>query len=79
MEPGRPDRQSQRGSDRYWLEPVGDGKSVKIFCHRRGRHLHHRVDPEGQQGKMISQARRTGRGKVGAFLLEVTQERRIYT
>ena len=48
------------------MDPVGDGRSVKVRCHRRGGHPHHRVEPEGRQGKGRSQARgdgeRGGRG-----------------
>ena len=57
------------------MEPVRYGLSAKVNFHPQGRHPQHQVDPEGQQGKRIAQARRNGWGEVGAFRLEGTHER----
>ena len=77
--PERPVGKSLGRPARHCLEPVGDGRSVKVHCHQWGGHPQHQAETEGRQGKGRSQARGTGRGGVGAFRLEVTQERRTET
>ena len=58
------------------MEPVGDGQSVKVYCHQRGGQPQHREDPGERQEKGIAQARGTGRGEVRAFWLEGNMEKR---
>ena len=74
---GRP--QSRGRSARHWLEPVGDRRSVKVYCHQQGWRPQQQVEPEGQKEKRIGQVCRNRRGKVGAFWMEETQERRMET
>ena len=76
---GRPGRHIRGRPARHWLEPVGDGRSVKVHCHRWGRHPQQRTDTEGWKGKGRAQACGTWRGEVGEFRLEETQDRKTET
>ena len=66
--PGRNSGQNQGRPARRWLDTVGGGRPVKVYCRRRDGHPRHRVEPEGRRGKERARARIHGRwGGVGAL------------
>ena len=45
------------------MKPVGDWRSVRVHCRRRGRQYRNPADPEGRQGKGRAQAHGNGWGE----------------
>ena len=60
----------------HWMETVRYRRSVKVNSYG---HIHHQAEPEGCQRKGKNRITEYWSGEVGAFRMEVTQERRMET